>query len=129
VYQLPIILWCSICRQDQPRTLNLPDDVSLTGRPHFSCARCNGGERYHAPHGWAATAWVEKVASLGWRCAACNRSLNLETVREYEHLPVCARCRTSALRSGFVIAQSRAPRANAALQQVKAVEFEEEQAA
>jgi hypothetical protein len=114
VYQLPITLWCSVCRQEHPRTLNLPDDVALVGTPHFSCARCNGGERYHAPHGWDTAIWISKVASLGWRCGSCHRSLDLESLREFENLPICVRCRTSALRSGFVIGQSRAARANAA---------------
>lgn len=103
VYQLPIILWCYICQQEHPRTLNLPDNVTLDGKPHFSCARCNGGDRYHAPQGLDASTWIEKIAALDWQCASCHRPLNLENVREYDSLPVCARCRTRAQSRGLVI--------------------------
>ena len=109
MYQLPITLRCYVCRQEHPRTLNLPDEVTVRGMPHFSCARCNGGDRYHAPDNMDASVWIEKIAGLGWRCAVCNRSLDLESVREFENLPVCVRCRTHALRSGFVIGQSGSP--------------------
>jgi hypothetical protein len=96
MYQLPITLNCSTCLRDYARILNLPNDCIVSKHPPFSCAPCTGGERYHAPDGMSVREWIAALAGMGWRCGACGVLLDVDSVRNLNGAPACARCRGRA---------------------------------